>query len=141
VPPFNIGAFRSLFPEFSDTVAYPAQTIEFWANLGTLLVLPSIWGNCWVQGMSLYIAHQMVLASQNEKIAQAGGAPGTFGGVANNKTVGGASVGYDSQSTSVKDAGFWNLTNYGKQFFTLVKIFGTRPIQLTGQCGGFWGNR
>lgn len=130
MPPFNEGLFRANFPEFADTVAYPTSVIEFWAGLAQAMVSPRVWCTQWNVGVSLYVAHEITLASQNAKIAKFGGAPGTFGGVANTKTVGGATVGYDSQTTSEKDAGYWNLTSYGKKFFSLVRIFGTRPVQL-----------
>lgn len=127
---FDIPEFRTSFPEFADPVIYPTRQIEFWAGLATKLVLPCVWKSCWNEGVSLYVAHEITLAAQNAKAAKFGSAPGTFGGVANNKTVGGATIGYDSTSTSETGAGYLNLTNYGKQFYRLVKIFGARPIQL-----------
>lgn len=127
---FDSGAFRVNFPEFADTVAYPQSQIDFWAGLGALLIRPSIWKNAWQQGMSLYVAHEITIAGQNSKIAASGGMPGTSGGIANTKTVGSATVGYDSQSTSEENAGYWNLTNYGKQFYRLVRIFGAGCVQL-----------
>lgn len=126
----DIGAFRTAFPEFSDTTTYPNTMISFWAGLAEKLVLPCVWKNCVTQGVNLYVAHELVLAAQAAKAGQTGGTPGTFGGVANNKTVGSVTVGYDSQSTSEKDAGYWNLTNYGKQFIRLARIFGAGVIQL-----------
>jgi hypothetical protein len=93
-------------------------------------VLQTIWKNAWLHGVSLYVAHELVLANQNIKAASVGGSPGQSAGVATSKTVGTATVSYDATSISEKDAGFWNLTNYGKQFYRLVKIFGARPIQL-----------
>lgn len=129
-PTFDIPAFRTAFPEFADTVAYPSSTIEFWAGLAQLQVRSCIWKRAWIQGVSLYVAHEITLASQNAKTASAGGMPGTSGGVANNKTVGSVTVGYDSTVTSEKDAGYWNLTNYGKQFIRLARIFGAGVIQL-----------
>lgn len=129
-PTFSIGLFRVNFPEFADTSAYPDTMIGFWSDLAKLQVRESVWCRAWVTGVSLYTAHELVLAAQNVKTAKAGGAPGTMGGVANNKTVGSVTVGYDSQTTTEKDAGYWNLTNYGKQFIRLARMFGTRPIQL-----------
>ncbi len=104
--------------------------IAFWQGLAELQVRQCVWKNCWIQGVSLYIAHEITLAYQNEKTSKIGGVPGTFAGPANNKSVGSVSAGYDSTSTSEKDAGWWNLTNYGKQFYRLVKIFGAGAIQL-----------
>jgi hypothetical protein len=131
---FDIGLFRAAFPEFKDTVRYPDELINFWAGLAILQVLPRVWKRAWFQGMCLYVAHEITMAERNEKTAQNGGVPGTFGGIANSKTVGGASVGYDSTVTSERDGGWWNLTTYGKQFLRLARIFGAGAIQLNGKC-------
>lgn len=127
---FDVGAFRANFPEFNNKETYSDATIGFWAGLGELLVRPSIWVNAWNQGMSLYVAHQLVLARQNEQAASLGGSPGQQGGIANTKTVGGATIGFDATTATEKDAGFWNLTTYGKQFIRLARIFGAGAIQL-----------
>lgn len=120
----NIPAFRAAFPEFADTEVYPTAVVTFWATLAEAQVRARVWKSQWPVGVNLYVAHELVLAAQNQKTSQYGGAPGTFAGPANNKTVGGASVGYDSQVTSEKDAGYWNLTNYGKQFIRLARLYG-----------------
>lgn len=127
---FTVGAFRAALPEFADTVAYPDQMVEFWSGIAQAQVNACAWKNQWLTGVYLYTAHELVLAQQNAKTAAAGGAPGTFGGVANNKTVGSVTVGYDSQSTSEKDAGYWNLTNYGRQFYRLMRLAGMQAVQL-----------
>lgn len=127
---FDVGLFREQFPEFADTSAYPKPQIEMWAGLAERQVRPSIWKDSTLMGVSLYVAHEITLARQNAIAGKIGGMPGTSGGIANQKTVGNVSVSYDSQSTSEKNAGYWNLTNYGKQFYRLVKIFGAGAIQL-----------
>ncbi len=127
---FDIDLFRTNFPEFADTVVYPTSMIAFWAGLAELLVPQCVWKNAWQQGMSLYVAHEITLAALNTKAAASGGVPGQSGGIANTKTVGSVSVGYDTTSTAEKNAGWWNLTNYGKQFYRLMRIFGAGCIQL-----------
>lgn len=127
---FVIKTFRASFPEFSDTTVYPDAMINFWLGLAQQMVRECIWKTAWVQGVSLYIAHELVLASQNQKAAAIGGSPGQSSGIANQKAVGSVNVSYDSQANSEKDAGFWNLTNYGKQFIRLARIFGAGAIQL-----------
>jgi hypothetical protein len=104
--------------------------ITLWATLAEQQVLQCIWKSSWVLGVNLYVAHEITLAAQNTKAAQVGGTPGSQGGIANNKTVGSVTVGYDANSTTEKDAGFWNLTTYGKQFIRLARIFGAGAIQL-----------
>ncbi len=127
---FTVGQFRSKFQEFNDHVTYSDQLIESWSELAQAQVPQPVWKSQWLMGVNLYIAHEITLAAQNSKAAAAGGMPGTSGGVANTKTVGSVTVGYDSQSTSEKDAGYWNLTNYGKQFYRLMRLFGAQCIQL-----------
>ena len=126
----DIPQFRTEFPEFSDTTLYPTTQIVFWASLAEKMVLESVWKDCWAAGVKLYVAHEITLAAQSAKAASVGGTPGSQAGIANSKTVGSVSVGYDATTTSEKDAGWWNLTTYGKQFFRLMKIFGAGCIQL-----------
>ncbi len=126
----DIPKFRTEFPEFADTTVYPTPMITFWAVLAEKQVLECVWGDVRPTGVKLYVAHEITLAAQNAKLAANGGMPGTSSGIANTKTVGSVTVGYDSQSNSEKDAGYWNLTNYGKQFIRLVRIFGAGAIQL-----------
>lgn len=128
---FDVGSFRTSFPEFADTVVYPTSTIDLWAGLATRQVPQRIWRDQWQLGVSLYVAHEITLAAQNTKAAANGGVPGVSGGIANSKTVGSVSVGYDTTSTAEKDAGYWNLTNYGKQLIRLARIFGAGAVQYT----------
>jgi hypothetical protein len=126
----DIPQFRTNFPEFSDTVVYPTSLISFWASIAETQVSLNAWTTMWANGVALYVAHEITLAAQNHKSGQIGGMPGINGGVPNNKTVGSVSVGYDSATTSEKDAGYWNLTNYGRQFIRLARIFGAGCVQL-----------
>lgn len=126
----DVAAFRTNFPEFSDTAVYPTAQITFWAELAELMLLQCVWKNVWTKACNLYVAHEIVMAAQNVKTAQVGGAPGQSGGIANSKTVGSVSVGYDSTAQSEKDAGYWNRTTYGIQLYRLIKIFGAGCVQL-----------
>lgn len=127
---FDIAAFRTSFPEFASTVVYPTVMVEVWSALAAQMLDPCTWKGTWQLGVSLYTAHELVLAAQNIKANQVGGSPGQQGGIASQKTVGSVTVQYDPQTSTNKDAGFWNLTTYGKQFYRLMRIFGTRPVQL-----------
>lgn len=127
---FTVGVFRAQFPEFADSVVYPDAMLIFWAELAEMQVPSTIWKNAWQKGVSLYVAHEAVLAAQNAKASVVGGTPGGSGGIANSKTVGSVSVSYDATSTTEKDAGYWNLTTYGKQFIRLARLFGAGCRQL-----------
>lgn len=122
--------FRLDFPEFSDTARYPDSQLTFWATVAEQQVVACVWKTLWPTGVKLYVAHEITIASQNVKAALVGGIPGTSGGIANNKTVGSVTVGYDANTTTEKDAGWWNRTTYGQQFIRLARIFGAGCIQL-----------
>lgn len=127
---FTASAFRASFPEFSDTVKYPDTMINFWAAIAQQQVVQCKWQNMWLNGVYLYTAHEISIAALDQKTSKFGGQPGTSGGIANTKTVGNATVNYDSATTTEKDAGWWNRTTYGQQFIRLTRIFGAGAIQL-----------
>jgi len=127
---FNVGAFRTSFPEFSSAIVYPDPMITMWAGLAERQVRSCVWKDSVTLGQSLYVAHELTIQAQSIKAASVGGVPGTSGGIANSKTVGSVSVGYDTTSTAEKDAGWWNQTTYGKQFIRLARIFGAGCVQL-----------
>lgn len=101
-----------------------------WSAFATAQVNPNAWGTQVNLGISLYTAHECVLAAQNVTASQVGGSPGQQGGIAQTKTVGSVTVGFDAQTSNEKDAAYWNLTTYGKQFIRLCRIFGAGCIQL-----------
>lgn len=81
-------------------------------------------------GVYLYTAHEITLAAQSQKAGNIGGTPGQQAGPLTSKTVGPITAQYDAQSTTEKDAGYWNLTTYGKQFIRLARIFGSGMVQV-----------
>src|SRR5580704_8401670 len=106
--------------------------VNFWVAFITQNVTCNVWKSSWTVGVSLYLAHVLTLAAGNVQTAANGGNPGGQGGIATAKTVGSVSVQYDAQTTSYdpKNAAYWNLTTYGKQFYSLVRIFGAGAVQL-----------
>lgn len=126
----DIAVFRTNFPEFADVAAYPNATITFWATVAEKMVVECVWQDMYSEGVQLYVAHELVMARQNVLAAANGAVPGQSEGIKNAKTVGSVSAGYDSTLNSEKDAGWWNMTNYGKQFYRLMQIFGAGVVQL-----------
>jgi hypothetical protein len=126
----GIAQFRKSFPEFADIARYPDAQIDFWSTVAIAQVNPCRWKGQTLTGVSLYIAHEVTIASLNQKAAVIGGTPGQMSGPVNTKTVGSVTVGYDTQAATEKDAGYWNLTVYGKQFIRLARIFGAGAVQL-----------
>lgn len=126
----DIVLFRKSFPEFADLDRYPDDMVTFWSTLATAQVNSCRWGAMTLNGIYLYTAHEITLAAQNQKAAVIGGVPGSTSGPVNSKTVGSVTASYDTAQAAEKDAGYWNLTTYGKQFIRLARIFGAGPVQL-----------
>ena len=126
----DIPAFRAEFPEFVDSTVYPTPMITLWATLAEKQIVQDIWTDLYPTAVKLYVAHELVIATQNVKASKMNGSPGQSGGIANNKTVGSVSVSFDSTSQTEKDAGWWNRTTYGMQLYRLMRIFGAGCVQL-----------
>lgn len=126
----DVAEFRTEFPEFSDTSVYPSTMILSKSFVAELQVLECTWKRMRPYAVKLYVAHELTISSQNVKAAKVGGVPGTSGGIANTKTVGSVTVGYDSNTSTEKDAGWWNRSTYGQEFIRLARIFGAGAIQL-----------
>lgn len=126
----DIAKFRIDFPEFGSATRYPSSQITFWATVAETQVNLCAWGDAKPFGVELYVAHELILATQNLSTASKGGVPGTSSGPVNSKTVGNATISYDAAQTAEKDAGWWNLSNYGRQFIRLARMYGAWGIQL-----------
>jgi hypothetical protein len=126
----DAATFRQTFPEFADTVEYPGAQIAFWIATGSKFLNAERFADIYDFALQLYTAHHLTIAKRNQLSAQAGGAPGTLNGPVASKTVDKVSVSYDTSAVTLADAGFWNATGYGVQFFQLVRMFGAGGIQL-----------
>lgn len=126
----NIVQFRIDFPEFSDNVRFTDAMLNFWAGVGENLISEERFGTSYTYALSLFLAHNIVLAATNEASADAGGIAGGSAGAIQSKTVGSVSVSYDTASSMLPNAGHWNQTIYGRQYLQLVKLFGQGCIHL-----------
>jgi hypothetical protein len=122
--------FRTDFPEFSDSTAYPDSQVTFWIGIATRLINADRWGDLTDFGIELLVAHNLVLWKQASKAAAGGGVPGLASGVTASKAVADVSVGYDTSVASVEDGGNYNLTTYGTRYLEFVSLFGAGGIQL-----------
>lgn len=127
----DISAFRLAFPEFADEVKYPDEMITFWSSAGLLLLNEERWGDLLQHGLWLYVAHNIVLGSADMSAGDAGRYPGAgVGGVISNKSADGVSVGYDTRAFTLDNAGNYNMTKYGREFWQLMMIVGMGGQQL-----------
>lgn len=122
--------FRVDFPEFADEDVYTDTQITFWNTVAEKLVNEDAWTTLYDFGVSLLIAHNLVVQKRNEKTAAVGGTPGVASGSTSSKQVGDVNTSYDTQNSSEKDAGMYNSTSYGQQFIHYARLFGAGAIQL-----------
>lgn len=126
----TVNDFRRDFPQFSDDTKYPDAVIEFRLNLADMLIDGSAMGNMFPYLAELFVAHYMVLNAAGTAAGALGGAGGATSGVVASKSVDKVSVSYDNSTTLNADAGFWNFSRYGAEFWQLLMLFGYGGIQL-----------
>lgn len=127
----TVNDFRTAFPPFCDTTRYPEDQIAFRLNLADVLLSEKITGkDLFPYFVELFVAHYMVLWAADSRAMAVGGAGGASGGVASSKSVDKVSFSYDTGATLNPDAGFWNNTRYGAEFWQLIMMFGAGGIQL-----------
>jgi hypothetical protein len=126
----TVSDFRRDFPQFTDTAKYPDAVIQFRLSLADTLMDGSAMGEMFPYLVELFVAHYMVLYSSDTSAGSLGGAGGSTSGVVASKSVDKVSVSYDNSSTLSADAGFWNFSRYGAEFWQMLQYFGYGGIQL-----------
>jgi hypothetical protein len=127
---FVVETFRQQFREFSDPELYEKPVLEFWAAVAGAVVNADRWANLSDYGVSLFVAHHLVLSRRNEEAAAAGGTPGEVKGPLASRSVDSVSNSWNSGAASEEDAGFWNSTSYGQRYIRLARMVGAGGIQL-----------
>lgn len=125
----TVEAFREAFPPFSSPAQYPTTAIQFWLDLGYLLLNPERWGTVLDYGIQLFVAHNLSL----ETLAAQGGvgqAPGQITGPVTSASVDKVSYSRDPGAAMDPANGHWNLTTYGLRYIRLVNMFGAGPLQV-----------
>lgn len=127
---FDKAVFRQNFPEFADAATYPDATLDFWSGIGELFLVADRWKSTYDHGLQLFVAHNITLAAQNVAAASAGGAPGGTNGPVGSKSVGSASVSYDTAAIMETNAGEWNATSYGRVLLRLARMIGAGGLHV-----------
>lgn len=131
----TIEEFLSIFPEFSD---HPAARVEFFLTEADNQISPKRFGASTNFGKALFTAHNLACLDNGQRVNSDGSistgkvSGGATGAIAS-KTVGSVSVSYDTGSTSFSDAGYWNATPYGRQFWDLLKRYRRLPFTVVGR--------
>lgn len=126
----TLSDFRRDFPQFSDTSKYPDPVISFRLNLADMLIDGSAMGDMFPYLAELFVAHYMVLHAADTAAGAVGGAGGATSGAVASKSVDKVSVSYDNSTTLNADAGFWNFSRYGAEFWQILMLFGMGGVQL-----------
>ncbi|MDR5616908.1 DUF4054 domain-containing protein [Arsenophonus sp.] len=127
----TIQQFRDDFPQFNDEVKFPDVQIQFRLNLADKFLNENVSGSdvfpYWV---GLFVAHYLTLYVIDARSLQVGGVGSSSSGVATSKSVDKVSVSYDNSFTLNPNAGFWNNTRYGAEFYQWVLMLGAGGRQL-----------
>lgn len=117
--------FRNMFPEFGSIEAYPDVLVNSWIEIAGSALPSRRWGNFLVQGLGLYVAHNLALGARAKT-----GSAGAVSGPMSSKTVGSVSASYDTSAVTIAGGGEWNLTSYGIRFWRIMRLVGAGGIQL-----------
>ena len=127
--PLTLEEFRKLFPEI-DSDSYPDVAVKARLALAAKFFSEETWPDPVIRAhvMGLYTAHYLTFA----KSAAGGGNGGDNSGLGqvSSMSVDGASVSYDTSSSSEEGAGSWNLTAYGREVWQLIQLFGAGARQI-----------
>lgn len=125
----TIDEFRTRFPAFISEL-FPDGAVQIRLTLADKFFDDALWSDPDVRKhvMGLYTAH--FLSMDGSKSSGGAGRSDPASGLVSSKSVDGASVSFDTGSTAWSNAGFWNLTPYGKELWYLMQILGAGGIQL-----------
>ncbi|NMP26852.1 DUF4054 domain-containing protein [Rahnella sp. SAP-1] len=123
--------FRELFPQFADTTKFPNIRIAARLAVADRLLNENVTGtDLFPYFCGLFVAHYMALDVADNRSVAVGGAGGANSGILTSKSVDKVSMSYDASMTMDPDAGFWNNSRYGSEFWEYLMLFGAGGIQL-----------
>lgn len=127
----TVSDFRRDFPEFSDTTKYPDPAVNFYLGQADTILSQEMMGDQFVYLVELFTAHYTELRGRMlAATAMGGGVNSAGGGVLSSKSVDKVSASYDVSGIINPDAGFWNNTGYGREFFFWWSMYGAGGRQL-----------
>ncbi|MGO2458768.1 MAG: DUF4054 domain-containing protein [Ewingella sp.] len=122
--------FRIDFPEFSDKTKYPDLSVNFYLTQADNLLVQERFGDQFVYLAELFTAHYTELRGRRSAQAALGAVNSAGGGILTSKSVDKVSASYDVSGIINPDAGFWNNTDYGREFFWWWEMSGAGGRQL-----------
>lgn len=122
--------FRTDFPEFSDKTKYPDLSVNFYLTQADNLLVQERFGDQFVYLAELFTAHYTELRGRRSAQAALGNVNSSSGGILTSKSVDKVSASYDVSGIINPDAGFWNNTDYGREFYWWWEMSGAGGRQL-----------
>ncbi|KHT34393.1 DUF4054 domain-containing protein [Pectobacterium carotovorum] len=127
----TVAQFRETFPQFADETKYPTAMIQARLTIADVLFSESRFGEDFFPYLvGLYVAHYMYLYAADMRGVVVGTAGGANSGIQTSKSVDKVSVSYDASATLDPNAGFWNNSRYGSEFWEYLMVFGAGGVQL-----------
>ncbi len=123
-------SFREEMPAFADITQYPSFQFNFYLNLGKKLLREERWGHTLDYGLTLFIAHYLTLYKRAMGAASIGGDAGKIVGMKHRNQLMVFQNAMDVSGVLIADAGHWNQTTFGVQFYQLLMMAGAGGIQL-----------
>ena len=123
-------SFRAQMPMFASVEDYPSPQFNFYLRLGVKLLPELRWDDLLDDGLALFVAHYLVLFKRSMLAADIGGDVGKVVGNETAKSVDSVSKSMDVSSVTLADAGQWNQTTFGVQFWQLAMMMGAGGVQL-----------
>lgn len=130
----GVAEFREAFPQFTED-NFPDGRAAFWLSAASKRLDPDRWGDLLAEGMCLFAAHNLTLERAASLAADGTGGMDAAGGpvTAESKTVGSVSLSKTRSGGAASvyaNAGHYNDTSYGKQFYELLLIIGAGGLQV-----------
>lgn len=122
--------FRQTMPAFASVDDYPSAQFNFYLKLGVKLLPESRWDDLLDDGLTFFVAHYLVLYARDMSFVDIGGIGGKVVGNETAKSIDSVSKSMDVSGILMTDAGHWNQTTFGIQFYQLMQMIGAGGIQL-----------
>ena len=122
--------FRQTMPAFASVDDYPSAQFNFYLKLGVKLLPESRWDDLLDDGLTFFVAHYLVLYARDMAMVDVGGIAGKIIGNETAKSIDSVSKSMDVSGVLMTDAGHWNQTTFGVQFYQLMQMIGAGGIQL-----------
>lgn len=130
----TVQGFRESFPQFTDAL-FPEGRVRFWLTLAGKSMSRERWDTLLPEGMGLFAAHFLTLEREANKVTDGTGGITAAAGpvISSSKAVGGVSKSEGRAgptATASLNAGQWNATIYGQQYWQLAQLVGVGGLHV-----------